>query len=441
MARWRGWLAMVLVVLAVLSVLGRATEEGTGLGSSERPNVLVLLVDDLGYGDLACFGRENVSTPNVDSLARDGTKFVQWISAASVCKEHTIGEMLRTVDYATGMSGKWQGTAEEVQYCMIMANNTIVEQPTNYDNLTQSYVHVHSPLFSSPAFFNVSRGGRFGDNVEEMDHSVGRILNTLDELGIANDTLVILTSDNGPFAEEGWDKAGRTGGLKGSKGQTYEGGIRMPGLARWPGRIPAGRVSNAPISTLDIMPTLAELTGASLPADRLIDGMSILNELYGQEDPAVRNRTMWHYCGHNVTAARFGRYKLHFATPVWTSDARPSPLCTECCPYGPTNFNGTGGSLCDCAEENLLFHDPPLVFDMILDMEENYPLSAANITNFDQLVASAKSALAAHYATVQPFPNQMLSLPVPALVPCCEGSWVNHDACMCQRYQEGHVYP
>eukprot|EP00730_Choanoeca_flexa_P002180 TRINITY_DN10943_c0_g1_i2.p1 TRINITY_DN10943_c0_g1~~TRINITY_DN10943_c0_g1_i2.p1 ORF type:complete len:527 (+),score=90.49 TRINITY_DN10943_c0_g1_i2:95-1675(+) len=522
------------IALSLLVALGAAT-----LARASSPNYLVIIVDDLGYGDLGCFGRENISTPNVDSLAQDGIKLTQWISAASVCtpsraafqtgrlpvrfgmtanalpwrvlalpsqptgfpaEETTIAELLQTAGYTTAISGKWhlgisnathqwahlprqhgydsflgmpftnmhactQGTAEAVQYCMIMANNTVVEQPTNYDNLTQiitdhtidvmqhavaieqpffavmSFVHVHTPLFTSPRFRNVSKGGRFGDNAEEMDHAVGRLLEALERLQIADDTLVLLFSDNGPFAEEGWDNAGRTGGLKGSKGQTYEGGIRMPALARWPGHIPAGTTSDIPVSTMDVFPTLATLANITVPSSIQLDGRDISQVLMHPSTANAPHQYLWHYCGQNVTAARNGRYKLHFATPIWTSVARPSGLCKECCPYGPTAFNGTGGSLCDCAAGDLQQHDPPVIYDMTNDKEELHPLTPSDIPNYQQLVDETQQALQAHYATVQHHANEMISLPNPALVPCCQGSWPHAEECRCQRYREHHVYP
>ena len=223
-------------------------------------------------------------------------------------EELTIAEMLKPAGYATGMSGKWhlginnmthmgahlpvshgfdsyvgipftnlhqcEVGHEDKTFCVLMANNTVVEQPTIYSNLTyvltdhavsfisrqaqaqqpffflMSFVHVHSPLFTSPAFTNVSKGGRFGDNTEEMDWAVGKVLKALDATSQTNNTLVFFVSDNGPFAEEGWDNCGRTGGLKGSKGQTYEGGIRVPGIVRWPGVSPAGLVSDTLASSL-----------------------------------------------------------------------------------------------------------------------------------------------------------------------------------------------
>ncbi|EGD77599.1 steroid sulfatase [Salpingoeca rosetta] len=536
--RMRMWV-LVVVMVVVAAVAAAAAEEPK---VKQPPNFLVLMVDDLGYGDLGCFGRKNVSTPHVDSLCRDGVKMDQFLVPASVCtpsragfltgrlprrfgmtanvlpwrvmattgqptgfpdSEITLPEVLREKGYATGMSGKWHlGISnlthhwahlpkqhgfdswlglpytnmhgcdpyhglqnESLRDCMVMANNTVVSQPTIYSNLTQTltdhaihfitekaalnqpfffymaYVHVHTPLFSSPKFKNVSAGGVFGDNVEEMDDSVGQILRALDEAHIANNTLVLLTSDNGPFLEEGWSRRGRTGGLKGGKGQTYEGGIRVPGIARWPGVIPAGTVLHEAVTTLDLMPTFAALADTTAPTDRIIDGANVWEMMVHPHNATRPDPIIWHYCGHNVTAARNGRYKLHFATQIWASDARPTPLCIECCPYSPLSFNGTGGSLCPCDAEHLQRHDPPLIFDMLTDPGESQPLTPETLPNFNQLVRDTKQALAEHYATVHPTRDEMVSLPIPPLSPCCTNEWFIGDACACQIYEEGKVYP
>eukprot|EP00042_Codosiga_hollandica_P058666 m.888254 g.888254 ORF g.888254 m.888254 type:complete len:519 (+) comp59927_c0_seq3:5005-6561(+) len=505
--------------------------------SLAAPNVLILLVDDLGYGDLSCFGRQNISTPNIDALALQGIKFTQWMSAAAICtpsraalqtgrlprrfgmtadelpwrvlsfpsqpgglpeEEITIAEALKTVGYATGMSGKWhlgvsnkthenahlprqhgydswlglpftnldkcKDGSEDKHFCMVMANNTVVEQPTIYTNLTailtdhalafidnavadsqpffffMSYVHVHTRLFSSPNFTNVSAGGAFGDNVQEMDWSVGQILDRIHQLGIDENTVVFFTSDNGPYAEEGWSQCGRSGGLKGSKGQTYEGGIRVPGIVRWTGHVPAGVVSDELVGTLDLFPTILSLAGVPLPTDRIIDGLNITSLLLNPTTVPTPHEFMWHYCGDNVTAARYEGYKIHFATPIWQTDTRPSPLCTECCPYSPLTLNGTGGSMCDCGQANLQFHDPPVIYSMVNDPFELTPLTPATLPQFNEIVATVKTALAAHYATVGPAIDQMHTLPDALLCPCCEG--VNpFDSCECNIYQPGYIYP
>lgn len=253
-------------------------------------------------------------------------------------------------------------------------------------------------------------------------------------------------ADNGPFAEEGWDQCGRTGGLTGSKGQTYEGGIRMPGVALWPGVVPAGIVTDTLVSTLDIFPTALALAGVSPPAGVLIDGKDITAVLKAPNTTPTPHDWLWHYCGKNVTAARHAGLKFHFATQRWTSDARPSPKCIKCCPYGPTSFNGTGGTLCDCASGDLDLHDPPLVFNMTADREEAHPLSSATFPGFDAAVAAAKAALAAHYSTVDKSKDQMHTLPDPLLQLCCDtptldGRTPDARNCTCDTFAEGKSYP
>lgn len=173
-------------------------------------------------------------------------------------------------------------------------------------------------------------------------------------------------------------------------GQTYEGGIRVPGIARWPGVLPAGKVLHEPVTALDLLPTFLSLANASTPQDRIIDGADVSDMLAHPHNASRSDKLIWHYCGRNVTAARNGRYKIHFATQIWATDQRPSPLCTECCPYSPFAFNGTGGSLCPCDEANLEKHDPPLVFDM-LEGESTVVLQAVQICAHMSTSASHKT--------------------------------------------------
>jgi len=302
-----------------------------------------------------------------------------------------------------------------------------------------SFVHVHTPLFSSPAFTNVSRGGRFGDNVEEMDWAVGRITSGLDNLNISKDTLVFFVSDNGPYTEEGWDECGRTGGLKGSKGQTYEGGIRVPGIVRWPGTVPAGVVSDTLVSSLDILPTILSAAGVPLPKDRVYDGLDLTTVLKNPSLPSP-HEYLWHYCGHNVTAGRHNNFKFHFATANWTTTYQPSPKCIQCCPAGPTSLNGTGGTLCDCGIKDLIFHNPPLIYDMSKDPLERVPLTPETMPSYFQEIANIHAALHSHYAGMAPAADQMHTLPLPGLAPCCNGVWPI-SSCECNSYVPGHVYP
>ena len=538
----------------------------------------------MGYADLGCFGSTNNSSPHIDSLARDGLRFTQWMSAASICtpsraamqtgrlparfgmtanslpwrvlitpdqptglpdSELTVATLLKRKGYSTGMSGKWhlglsnkttqwahlprqhgydswlgmpysnmlackQGQETDF-FCLMMANNTVVQQPFKAENMTQeftrhaidflewnaaggdypassgmgsgagtassresnaplangarkpfffmfNFMHVHTPLFSSPRFTNVSAGGPFGDNVAEMDDAVGQVLAALDRLGLANDTLVLLTSDNGPYQEEGWQNVGRTGvtqatRLKGGKGQVWEGGLRMPAVARWPGRVAPGKTTDALVGSVDILPTLLSLAGEELPSDRHYDGRDMAPVLFAAE-PATApsaHEFMFHYCGSNVTAVRHivngSTYKLHLASQVWQSDKRPSPLCIQCCPYDWEHYEpfGGGGSLCNCAGKHITKHDPPLVFRMDDDKTESNPISRdafpGGASAFDTEIATVKAALAEHYATVAPSPDQMKSLPNKKLQPCCTGGLYKKGNCNCDLYVPGRAYP
>jgi len=491
------------------------------------PNFVVMFVDDLGYGDLGCFGNPNVSTPNLDRMAQEGIKFTQWISGDPLCTpsraalltgrlpvrsgmnanilrvllsdmqpgglpdyEITIAEALRQGGYATAISGKWHlginnhsrtdgvhlplnhgfdsylgypftnnplcKTGNESILCFLYSNHSLIQQPMRMENLTQeltthsvefimeqaaqnrpfflynAWVHVHTAMFTNPAFTGRSRGGRYGDNIEEMDWSAGEILNTIRKLGIEQNTLVIFASDNGPYLEDRPD-AGSTGGLKGGKGQTYEGGIRVPGIAWWPGVIPSGVVSDTLTGTMDIFPTFLNLAGIPIPKDREYDGKDITKVLLDPKSAPSPHEFMFHYCGLNITAVRHGRYKVHFKTQIWTSDTTPNSPCQQCCPY--SNILPIG--VCGCLGRNLQEHDPPLIYDMDTDPYEVHLLTPANFPDFYKEVQLVKEAVAKHYAGVIPVPNQLNTIPNPLLRPCC-----NWPSCSCNhpppnRYANG----
>jgi arylsulfatase A-like enzyme len=494
-----------------------------------RPNFVVFLVDDLGYGDLTCFGRANVSTPHIDGLARDGVRLTQWLSAAPICtpsraalqtgrlpvryglaanklpfrvfpttastggippEEATLGEALGMLGYATSLSGKWHlgissrerqfaflppnkgfeswlgvpytnmhacreapSGSEGALFCLLMANLTIVQQPLRLATLTReltrhatgaieravaagrpflallSFLHVHTPLFTAPENKGRSRGGAFGDNVEEMDDAVGEVLAALARLGVERDTLVLLTSDNGPFAEEGYAQSGRTGGLKGSKGQTWEGGIRVPALARWPGRVPRGAVTDTLVGTMDIFPTLLALAGGAPAAN--LDGRDILPVLTRPHQAASPHRHMWHYCGKNLAAVRQVQpdgsvLKFHLLVPLWKNKGK-SELCTQCCPYGAFAAGGKGGSLCDCALHTDLQvrEQDPLVFDVSRDMREDVPLTSetfpAGPAAWARALADMRAAVAEHRRTLERKPKDQLHGIDLRNFPCCDG--------------------
>ena len=368
------------------------------------PNVVVIYCDDLGCGDLGCFGNTEVKTPRLDGMARDGLRLTRFYTAQAVCSasrsalmtgcypnrvgirgalgpdskvglnpdETTIAEVLKSRDYATGIFGKWhlgdhptfrptrQGFDEWVgipysndmwpvkydgtpgkNYPPLpwMNNDTVVrtldaagQQDEFTRDLTDAAIAFirrnaaagkpffayiphpmpHVPLATSAAFKDVSKWGPIGNVVEELDASVGRVLDTLRELGLEQNTLVIFSSDNGPWLNFG-DHAGSTGGLREGKGTSFEGGVRVPFIARWPGKITPGVVTNQVAATIDVLPTVAALTGAALPQHQ-IDGVD-LRPLLLERDPAWKRPPLFiHYHGQGphdpLQAVVSGDWKL-----------------------------------------------------------------------------------------------------------------------------------
>ncbi len=179
---------------------------------------------------------------------------------------------------------------------------------------------VHSPLLPSEPFVGTSKHGKYGDFIKELDHSTGRILKAIRDAGLDDNTLVVFTSDNGPT------RAGSTGGLAGGKYCTMEGGHRVPGIFRWPGKIPAGQVSDVTLTSMDLLPLFCALAGVELPADRKIDGKNIFPILQGQGIETPHKR-LYYYNGTNLQAVREGDWKLHLPRtpddqPFWSKDPR-----------------------------------------------------------------------------------------------------------------------
>jgi arylsulfatase A-like enzyme len=172
------------------------------------------------------------------------------------------------------------------------------------------YAHnaVHTPVYPGSAFAGKSQNGRFGDWVEEVDWSVGQVLDTLRAQGLDKDTIVVFTSDNGPWLTKGTD-GGSAGPLRGGKGSTWEGGVRVPTLAWWPGRIPAGSVNDAVAATIDLLPTFVALAGGTVPATPVIDGRDITPILLGQSKEPARE-AHYYFSGYELQAVRQGRWKL-----------------------------------------------------------------------------------------------------------------------------------
>ena len=178
----------------------------------------------------------------------------------------------------------------------------------------------HVPLFVSEKFKGKTAGGLYGDVIAEIDWSVGRILDAVKRANIDNDTLVIFTSDNGPWMSYG-NHAGSPGPFRESKGTSFEGGVRVPFVARWPGRIPKGAVGHLPAMTIDLLPTFAKLAGATVSADRIIDGRDMWPLLAGQRDAAAPHDALLFYWGAELHAIRSGKWKLHLPHPYQSFEA------------------------------------------------------------------------------------------------------------------------
>jgi arylsulfatase len=355
------------------------------------PNIVLIFMDDMGFGDIGVNGALDYRTPNLDKLAAEGMRFTNFLSAQAVCSasraalltgcypnrvgisgalfpgarvglapdETTIADMLKQKAYKTGIFGKWHlGDAQQFlplqqgfdEYLGIPYSNDM--WPVNYDgnpaqtasNKTQfpplpliqqnspvdtintlddqgmltgritdaaisfikrnkkkpffAYIPhpmPHVPIYASPAFRGKSKQGLYGDVIQEVDYHVGRIMQTLQEEGLDKNTLVIFTSDNGPWFNFG-NHAGSTGGFREGKGTSFEGGQRVPCIMRWKGTVPAGVVANQLASTIDILPTLAAFSGASLP-EKKIDGVDLSEVLRGNMDASPRNEFLYYTAG------------------------------------------------------------------------------------------------------------------------------------------------
>ena len=360
------------------------------------PNVVLVFADDLGYGDLGCYGAKGYQTPNLDRLAAEGVRFTDFYVAQAVCSasraalltgrysnrvgilgalgpnakngikasELTLGEVFKSRGYATAIFGKWhlgdhdpflppdhgfdeyfglpysndmwpkhpENPRAYPPLPLIEGKRTVAEMPDqrmlttwytehavsfidrNKDNPFFLYVPhsmPHVPLHVSDKFAGKSERGLFGDVIEEIDWSVGQILEALKRNGLEDNTLVIFTADNGPWLSYG-DHAGSAGPLREGKATTFEGGVREPAIFRWPGRIPAGAVCREPAMTIDVLPTMAKLVGADLPKDLVLDGRDVWPLITNQPGAKSPHEALYFYWNRELQAVRSGKWKLHF---------------------------------------------------------------------------------------------------------------------------------
>ena len=328
----------------------------TACAAAEKaPNVVIILADDLGYGDIGAYGATRIRTPHIDGLAQDGLMFRNGYASANVCSpsraglmtgryairsglawkvveandvrglpvaEETLGDLARRAGLRTMFIGKWHlgGFPDYVplehgfdEFFGVPHSNDMpkfalyrgvdkIEEPVEQATLTRRYTdealqfirdnsdrpfllflsHTfpHIPLYASEAFHGRSKAGLYGDTVEELDWSTGEVLAELERLGIRDNTIVIFTSDNGPFFEGG------TAGLKGGKGTTWEAGYRVPTIVSWPDGLDVAGETDAIVMNIDVLPTVADALGLA-PAAAILDGRSWMPLFPGRAGPGA----------------------------------------------------------------------------------------------------------------------------------------------------------
>lgn len=451
---------LCLLLLVFINLAGgiatvAATESSPKQTRTPPPNIVLILCDNLGYGDIGCYhaGSRDL-TPHIDKMAADGIKFTDAYAAAPVCtpsraalltgcyprrvgldltpgqgavlrpgspyglnpEEITLAEILKSKGYATLCIGKWHlGDQLEffptrqgfdhffgIPYSDDMTTNAKRNFPTmpwmqdekvtladdDLSHFTQrgtdravAFMEEHrdQPFFLyfpqvtpgsttrppvSPDFQEKSHRDRWSDSIMELDGSVGRILESLDRLGLSERTLVLFTSDNGaPFA--GTKNIGSNLPLKGHAYSVAEGGMRMPLIAHWPGKIPTGSVSSEMVTLMDLFPTIANLADAELPTDRTIDGRDIRPLLMGDSNAKSPHEAFYYYFLNQLQAVRSGPWKLYL------------PNETELVGFGPKTAPQSGR-----------------LFNLVDDPEERQDCLADQPDVVKRLLALADSARA-----------------------------------------------
>lgn len=432
------------------------------------PNVIIILVDDMGYGDIGSYGAQPYHTPNLNSLASQGITFTQFYAGQAVCtasraalltgcyptrigihgalapwskialnpQEEIIPELLKKKGYHTGVIGKWhlgskapylplQNGFDEyygipysndmwpVDYLgkpvtdstkwtfkypplplldgnrVVRTIHTMEEQSHLTELFTQKavdFIHrnknqhfflylahpmPHVPIAAGKRFKGKSGAGLYGDVVEEIDWSVGEVMKELTRSGISNNTLVIFTSDNGPWLRYG-DHGGSNGALREGKGTHWDGGLKVPFIASYPGVIPAAKICNQLASNIDLLPTIAALCGAALPVKK-IDGVNILDLMTGKATESPRKDFVYYYDYNNLKAVRTSRWKL--VLPCKSLTYRK-------------NLPGKNGQPGDVSHENV----PMALYDLRTD-----PGETTNVQSFYPEIVQSLTKIADQY--------------------------------------------
>ena len=432
-----------------------------------KPNIVLILADDLGYGDIAAYGTKAIRTPHLDRLAQEGVRFTDFYASASICSpsraglltgrypvrtgvsyiifaseisfahrvslaltrastrlgmsefhdsfvnglpdsEITLAEALKVAGYATGMVGKWHlgDFSHDRKYLPTRHGFDFYEGlphsndefPVAYfrnekeitpnvgldqEHLTADFTKaavgfidankdrpfflyvaekdVHIPHFPSKNFKSKSAAGPYGDAAEELDWSVGEIVTALEARGLRENTLVLFTSDNGAWFD------GSTHGLRGRKGMAFEGGQRVPMIASWPGKLPAGTQVDAPAMNIDFFPTLLALAGLELPSDRIIDGRDIWGLMTGH-DTVSPHDALFFFHDKVIDGVRAGpwkyyRYVNRYYWPVPYDE--PSTLTGKRAAAYTYTDPKTGQTI-------HLLADFPMLYDLRIDPGESY---------------------------------------------------------------------
>jgi len=390
----------ILLVCLLLTSLCQGSE------APVRPNIILIVADDLGYGDLACFGGKTTKTPHLDRLAAQGMKLTDFHVSQAVCSasraslltgalanrismqgalnhtsreglnamEVTMAEWLKPLGYRSAIYGKWHlGTrpcfwplkcgfdefwgipysndnsrhhpslAAEMPPLPLIEDDRVMHTDPDQSQFTAHitakavsfirrhqtqpfflylpHIMPHVPIFASERFKGRNPAGRYADVIEELDWSVGMVIAALEQTQQLQRSIVFFLSDNGPFLSYG-NHAGSAGSLREGKLTSYEGGVRVPFIAQWPGRIPAGSQSAAMTSSMDLLPTLAQWLGTPLP-QAILDGKSIAAILEGQPGAKSPHESLPVYAGGELQAVRSGRFKLHLPHSYLTVGGPP----------------------------------------------------------------------------------------------------------------------